>query len=430
MTASGGAVHRAAPLTLTACSRQQRCALRAVLLPRASRMRTRSPGRPSPLIGPTPARLRCARSCVLSATFRRSRLRVAFAQLPCGAHLLTHFSCEDDLTGRRSFGAAAAAALWRRYLALPSETRHHYELLREGRRCRLYFDLEFDAVANPGRDGPAAVDALLSLLSGALRCWFGFALDECVVVELDSSTATKFSRHLVVHAPGGAAFASAVAAGAFVGAFWAADVAARRGIDARADACFVRRAGQEELVPFVDFCVYSRNRAFRLYLSSKAGKAARLLPTARCWNELRGSPLAGDALPRSAPVVLSDGDVAPAQPARWLFDASLITHVARDAPLLSAPMPVAAPMRTRGAAGGGACAAPERPGGVVAGASAGCPFPVTAAAVCAAASVRGGGAATVRSWAVFLSARCLVLNLAHNRFCANIGRPHVSNGVY
>ncbi len=32
-------------------------------------------------------------------------------------------------------------------------------------------------------------------------------------------------------------------------------------------------------MPFVDASVYTRNRAFRLYLSSKAGKDARLLPT-------------------------------------------------------------------------------------------------------------------------------------------------------
>ena len=148
-------------------------------------------------------------------------------------------------------------------------------------------------MANPGRDGPAAVDALVSLLREALLRRLALPLEACALVELDSSSAAKFSRHLVLHAPGGAAFASAVAAGAFVRAFWAEDVAPRRGADARADACFVRRADQEELVPFVDLGVYTRNRAFRLYLSSKAGKEARLLPTARCWNALRGSPLAG-----------------------------------------------------------------------------------------------------------------------------------------
>ena len=34
---------------------------------------------------------------------------------------------------------------------------------------------------------------------------------------------------------------------------------------------------------FVDRAVYSRNRAFRLYLSSKAGKEATLQPTGIIW---------------------------------------------------------------------------------------------------------------------------------------------------
>ena len=112
--------------------------------------------------------------------------------------------------------------------------------------------------------------------------------------------------------------------------------------------------------------------------------------------------------------------------------ASLITDVRSDAPLLSAPVPppAAMPFRTRRAAQSVVSAALARPGGVVAGAGAACPFPDTAAAVCAAAAELGGGAARVRSWAVFLSAGCLVLNLAQNRFCARLGRPHRSNGVY
>ena len=349
--------------------------------------------------------------------------------MPNGAPRLTHFSREDATSGRRYFGAAPAAALWRRYRALPPPSRHHYELLREGRRCRLYFDLEFDAASNPDRDGVAAVDALLSLLRDALGKRLGLSLDACAVVELDSSSAAKFSRHLVLHAPGGAAFASAVAAGAFVRAFWAEDVAARRGADARADACFVRRAGQEELVPFVDLGVYTRNRAFRLYLSSKAGKEARLLPTARCWNAMRGSNLAGRELPADAPEVLHDADAALAKPCRWLFFAALITDVPMDAPILGDPAPAhtlaSVPSSRRGIAG--AAAGSE---GVAAGGGASCPCPATAAAVCAAAAACGGGPAGVRSWAAFPAAGCLVLNLSRNRYCGRIQRPHKSNGVF
>jgi hypothetical protein len=362
-----------------------------------------------------------------------SRSAQLAAELPGGAPRMTHFSREDAVTGRRFFGAAPAAALWRRYRALPCAARHHYELLREGRRCRLYFDLEFDAAENPGRDGPACVDALLSLLRDAMPLRLGVSLDDCTVVELDSSSAAKFSRHLVLHAPGGGAFASAVACGAFVRSFWAEDVAARRSTDVRADACFVRRSGTDELVPFVDLGVYTRNRAFRLYLSSKAGKEARLLPTARCWNAMRGSPLAGRELPADASAAVSDDDVALAKPARWLFFAALITDVPADAPMLgdASPMPMAMLMASRRGASRAACGAscgPEE--GVVAGAGGSCPCPATVAAVCAIAAALGGGAAGVRSWAAFPATGCLVLNLSRNRYCGRLGRPHRSNGIF
>ena len=66
----------------------------------------------------------------------------------------------------------------------------------------------------------------------------------------------------------------------------------------------------------------------------------------------------------------------------------------------------------------------------MAGAGGSCPCPATVAAVCAIAAALGGGAAGVRSWAAFPAAGCLVLNLSRNRFCARLGRPHRSNGVF
>jgi hypothetical protein len=368
------------------------------------------------------------------------------------------FSLEEAATGRRRFAAAAPSHFWRHYVRAWDEGRcHHYELLREGRACHLYFDLEFDRRANPGADGGAATDALLSLLRDALPRHLpalgGRTFDPAAVVELDSTTDAKFSRHLIIHLPGGAAFASAVAAGAFVRAWWAADVAPRRGDDPRAAALFVRKApasgsdaaaaaasaaasaesGATEAAgealattPFVDMGVYTRNRAFRLYLSSKAGKPARLLPTARCWNALRGGPLGYGG----SPAARDDADALLRRPARWLFFASLICHVAPGGQLLGAAAGPEPPLR------GAANAAARRPqqqqqqldgDGSISGsaATAACPWPASAAAVCALAP-----GAVVRSWAAFPSRGCVALSLARNRYCGRIGRPHRSNGVF
>jgi hypothetical protein len=57
-----------------------------------------------------------------------------------------------------------------------------------------------------------------------------------------------------------------------------------------------KQDGEGNKTLFIDSGVYSRNRAFRLFLSSKAGKAAVLLPTgapwlAYCMHEAKRPPL-------------------------------------------------------------------------------------------------------------------------------------------
>lgn len=51
---------------------------------------------------------------------------------------------------------------------------------------------------NPARDGVAAVDGLLSLVREQLRSSFQLDMQDSWVLELDSSTEAKFSRHVVV----------------------------------------------------------------------------------------------------------------------------------------------------------------------------------------------------------------------------------------
>jgi hypothetical protein len=115
------------------------------------------------------------------------------------------------------------------------------------------------------------------------------------ILELDSSTLEKFSRHLVIRVPG-CAFPDNAAVGALVRTITsrsealqslylaknpspaAAAAAAAAGGDAGAAAA---AAGDGERVCFVDGAVYSKNRHFRLVGSSKGGKKALLQPTLR-----------------------------------------------------------------------------------------------------------------------------------------------------
>lgn len=101
--------------------------------------------------------------------------------------------------------------------------RHLYEVLREGRPCWLYFDLEYSKMHNPppllsavnkkAREKKAAEEketeedqeeALMTLFKKMLirfmRECFSFSLRDEDIIDLDSSTDEKFSRHLIVKA--------------------------------------------------------------------------------------------------------------------------------------------------------------------------------------------------------------------------------------
>ena len=82
---------------------------------------------------------------------------------------LAVWSQELSNTGKRSYIVATCDDFWRRYKTLPTNFRHYYELIRAGRPCPLYFDLEFDRRTNPGLDGQHMVQTLLVLGSGCIQ---------------------------------------------------------------------------------------------------------------------------------------------------------------------------------------------------------------------------------------------------------------------
>lgn len=84
--------------------------------------------------------------------------------------------------------------------------------------CRLYFDLEYKTGLNPEADGDAMVEVFKEVVLEFLASRYkGLVVRQHHVIDLESSTATKFSRHLVVHTPD-AAFENVHHVGAFVAA--------------------------------------------------------------------------------------------------------------------------------------------------------------------------------------------------------------------
>ena len=330
------------------------------------------------------------------------------------------WAAEINRDGGRKYYAANIDEFWRRYRVLKPSFRHFYELIRSGEPCLLYLDLEYDRAANPTCDGERMVATVVALLSEALDAAYGAAPRAADVVDLDSSTERKFSRHVLLR---GAAFADNLHLGRFVLA-WHAALGARRAAELRVDELWVHEKGATaadapRTAFFVDLSVYSRNRCFRLYKSSKLGKGAELLPAGMSEEQLWFLPHADEEA---------------------LFRRSLASDVPPGATLLRHEAPTSAEcMGAPTAGGGGGSSSADGSGGGGGGGGVlrrdDCPYTELAAFMLDGWATKSGCAAgRVRGWSLRRGAggeaSALTLALADNRWCAHVGRPHRSNGVY
>ena len=195
-----------------------------------------------------------------------------------GRERLQIFAREVNAKGARVFVVADASDFFKTYRTLEytPNCRHFYEILLEGQPCRLYMDLEFpintsssggessvgngttpyaEAVARGNSLVAELLEAMTPLLTDALAHGRSDGMGAAGVsrmvqaVELDATTDSKFSRHLIFP---GLVVANTSHAGALVRAL-AANVSA-------------------EAASIIDFAVYSRNRCFRLVGSTKFAK--------------------------------------------------------------------------------------------------------------------------------------------------------------
>ncbi|XP_047332072.1 DNA-directed primase/polymerase protein [Impatiens glandulifera] len=192
------------------------------------------------------------------------------------------FCYQDHANGQRRFLVTSYEEFWQRYKSMNPKSRHHYEVIQEGLPCHLYFDLEFDKWCNAEKNGDEMVDILISVVFEILSDKYSIEAKQDWIIELDSSTEAKFSRHLIICLEK-AAFKDNSHAGAFVAEVCSKINNARENNE-RYESLFVNKDSNSAGIScnlFVDTAVYTRNRCFRLHLSSKAGKKAILLPSGR-----------------------------------------------------------------------------------------------------------------------------------------------------
>ncbi|XP_048585081.1 DNA-directed primase/polymerase protein isoform X2 [Nematostella vectensis] len=224
-------------------------------------------------------------------------------------------SCSEDVhvfaeelgdDGKRQYIVSTLDEFWNTYRSIQAEDRHYYEVIEEGAACRLYFDLEFKREFNQDLNGPEMVEIFIEYVCSNLKESFGIDCRRKHILDLDSSTDTKFSRHLIFHMPG-AVFKDNIHAGNFVHQICSelhetfrfilspntdeSDLPSKTprlddksspsqnivqpSVDKRFVKLFVKNDQGEESI-FCDQGVYTRNRNFRLFKSSKYGKKATL----------------------------------------------------------------------------------------------------------------------------------------------------------
>ncbi|NXL23645.1 PRIPO protein, partial [Setophaga kirtlandii] len=105
---------------------------------------------------------------------------------------------KDTQSGQRFYLVTTYEELWFYYTqGCKTSLMHCYEVIPEKDACKLYFDLEFYKPANPDADGKSMVMKLIELVSQKLKEFYDVNCSSEDVLNLDSSTDEKFSRHLI-----------------------------------------------------------------------------------------------------------------------------------------------------------------------------------------------------------------------------------------
>ncbi|NXB87975.1 PRIPO protein, partial [Vidua chalybeata] len=128
-----------------------------------------------------------------------SRQAEAFSYVKTCKEDVHVFALEKNTqTGQRFYLVTTYEQLWFYYTqGCKTSLMHCYEVIPEKDACKLYFDLEFYKPANPDADGKTMVMKLIELVSQKLKEFYDVNCSSEDVLNLDSSTDEKFSRHLI-----------------------------------------------------------------------------------------------------------------------------------------------------------------------------------------------------------------------------------------
>ncbi|XP_051875642.1 DNA-directed primase/polymerase protein isoform X3 [Pristis pectinata] len=340
---------------------------------------------------------------------------------------------------------------------------HCYEVIPEGAVCHLYFDLEFIKQTNPKHDGKQMVAKLIQYVCQKLGELYNIPCSVKDVLNLDSSTHEKFSRHLVFHLPN-VAFRNNIHVGNFIrtimqpvievlekrrggidqetprtgdGALLSASTAfvpvtpdKRKHLNAevsenlsskRIKSTLWEKSEERTLDPdlsflivkdkcgtdqlFVDLGVYTRNRNFRLYGSSKLGKNTSF----QVAEDNQFTPKPQDNVSKEELIFLS----------------SLVSNVrfVDGLTILTCDSPDTKKSKEQRIQDNSYHSVSETMGGYYCS-----PYPEIDNFIIGQTN-KGGVQGVLRRWNYFSSEELIVYDISKNHWCENIGRAHKSNNI-
>ncbi|EEC81996.1 hypothetical protein OsI_25931 [Oryza sativa Indica Group] len=345
------------------------------------------------------------------ATFPRQEEAIRF----CKAHAYTNvFSYQDHLTGQRRFLVSTYDEFWKRYNNMDPQIRHHYEVIQDGSPCHIYFDLEFDPRLNKMRDADEMVDILVAVTFSALHDKYSIEGQEEWIIELDSSTEEKFSRHLIIRIPK-TAFKDNSHVGAFISEI-CSRIASQRAANPNFDKLYITKdsscTGRADHL-FMDTAVYSRNRCFRLAFSSKSGKKSFLVATER----FKHKNMSGKELFMESLICRLDDDCDKLLTCKLDLDCKKTLHFDSEASMIR--------IQGRNSKDSIGTYQNDFPVSNTYGIS---PFPALDVFIESIASF-GNVSGKIRCWYWFSHYGLMIYSMSRSRYCEHIGREHKSNHV-
>jgi hypothetical protein len=172
-------------------------------------------------------------------------------------------SCE--YAGRRQFVACSFDDIFSIWSTTPGAHRCMYEIVPAAAPCHLFMDLEYCKFLNPDIDPAAMTDVITATCEQLLGSMLPSPppAEAYQWVELDASSAAKFSRHLTLQVDGWY-FQDILHCGSFVKDRLMPALASHQATSA------IHMEGDNFCtVPVVDISIYNINRQFRMYGSSK-----------------------------------------------------------------------------------------------------------------------------------------------------------------